>query len=336
MKIEHHITRLLYRHDCVIIPGLGGFIGNYAPATIHPTRHVFSPPSKSVLFNPHLQQNDGLLAGHVAACENISYEKALAGIEDFVFECREHIYKDQPVVFDNLGVIKAGEEGNLCFEPDTKVNYLEESFALPVFMFPPLRNNRRERRLQKKFTDRNTGAHARKRKVSPALILSSATLVLAALLVIFLNPYGILPEKAQQTAIVPVKEDFRAPETAHTSSPDHPDRTSQQLPAVDPSAGKDQTARSDEADVENMAAVEATRPVWCVIGGAFRYKENADKLVGTLRDKGYQARLAGITAAGLHMVSYYEDSNETVARQHLAAVKNEENPSAWLYKRPDM
>jgi cell division septation protein DedD len=334
MKIEHHITNLLYRHDCVIIPGLGGFIANYAPATIHPTRHIFTPPSKSVLFNPHLQQNDGLLASHMASCENIAYEKALAGIEDFVLECRERIYKDQPVVFDNLGIITAGKEGSLCFEPDTKVNYLEESFALPVFMFPPLRNSRREKRLQKKFTDRKASVHAGRRKVSTALILSSATVVLAVLLVIFLNPFGLLPERAHQTSIVPVKEDFRIPENIGSTSPAPPDQASRHQQEAEPPAGKDQAEHNEEATGENMEAAGTTGPVWCVIGGAFRYKENADKLVGTLRDKGYQARLAGITAAGLHMVSYYEDSDEAQARQHLAAVKNEENPSAWLYKRP--
>ncbi|MEC8853074.1 MAG: SPOR domain-containing protein, partial [Bacteroidota bacterium] len=34
--IEHYISDLLYLHDCVIIPGFGGFVGNKKSAFIHP------------------------------------------------------------------------------------------------------------------------------------------------------------------------------------------------------------------------------------------------------------------------------------------------------------
>ena len=51
MKVEKHISELLYDHDCVIIPELGGFVGNYTPAQIHPVRHTFTPPFKNIIFN---------------------------------------------------------------------------------------------------------------------------------------------------------------------------------------------------------------------------------------------------------------------------------------------
>jgi hypothetical protein len=36
MKIEQYISELLYKYDCVIVPGLGGFVANYKSATIQP------------------------------------------------------------------------------------------------------------------------------------------------------------------------------------------------------------------------------------------------------------------------------------------------------------
>ena len=51
MNIETYISDLLYRHDCVIIPGLGGIITNYRSAQIHPVSHKLQPPSKSIRFN---------------------------------------------------------------------------------------------------------------------------------------------------------------------------------------------------------------------------------------------------------------------------------------------
>ena len=50
MKMETYISELLYRHDCVILPGLGGFITNYRSAQIHPVSHTLRPPSKSISF----------------------------------------------------------------------------------------------------------------------------------------------------------------------------------------------------------------------------------------------------------------------------------------------
>jgi hypothetical protein len=36
MKLDHYISQLLFRYDCVIVPNLGGFVTNYKPATINP------------------------------------------------------------------------------------------------------------------------------------------------------------------------------------------------------------------------------------------------------------------------------------------------------------
>ena len=51
MNVEKHIGELLYDHNCVIVPDLGGFVANYAPAKIHPTQHTFTPPTKNIVFN---------------------------------------------------------------------------------------------------------------------------------------------------------------------------------------------------------------------------------------------------------------------------------------------
>ena len=57
-KIDKHINELLYNHDCVIVPEFGGFVTNYASAKIHPVQHTFTPPSKNIVFNKNLKNND--------------------------------------------------------------------------------------------------------------------------------------------------------------------------------------------------------------------------------------------------------------------------------------
>jgi len=84
MDIRVHIARLLEEHDCVILPGFGGFIGNYAPARIDPVSHSFIPPAKKILFNINLRQNDGLLYNRIVTDEGVSYADALILVNELI------------------------------------------------------------------------------------------------------------------------------------------------------------------------------------------------------------------------------------------------------------
>ena len=49
------VEKLLYKHDCVIIPGFGGFVCNMEHARIDQVTHVIIPPGKHIIFNPNLK-----------------------------------------------------------------------------------------------------------------------------------------------------------------------------------------------------------------------------------------------------------------------------------------
>src|SRR5690606_41196942 len=74
MGTEHYITELLYRYNCVVVPGFGAFLTQMKPAVINEATHSFSPPSKIVSFNGQLSSNDGLLVSYMADAEKRSYE----------------------------------------------------------------------------------------------------------------------------------------------------------------------------------------------------------------------------------------------------------------------
>ena len=69
--ITRHIADLLYNHECVIVPGLGGFIKAYHPARIVHATHEFRPPAGTVAFNAGLAGNDGQLANYIASTKHI-------------------------------------------------------------------------------------------------------------------------------------------------------------------------------------------------------------------------------------------------------------------------
>ena len=92
MQLSPYIKDLLYRYECVIIPGFGAFLANYTSATIDADSSTFYPPGKTISFNRQLQTNDGLLANYVASVEGTSYELALQKIRNFTDdECDKHI-----------------------------------------------------------------------------------------------------------------------------------------------------------------------------------------------------------------------------------------------------
>ncbi len=138
VDITAFIRELLFRHDCVIIPGFGGLIGNYTPARIDKSTSTFFPPVKQISFNRNLNQNDGLLIGKISGSAEISYVDAKNLVEDFVGDVRKKLNSGEKVVFDHIGSFTNNQEGNIQFEPDPSSNYHLDSYGLESFQWLPL------------------------------------------------------------------------------------------------------------------------------------------------------------------------------------------------------
>ena len=138
MDITAFIRELLFGHDCVIVPGFGGFIGNYTPARIDKNSGTFYPPVKQISFNRNLNHNDGLLIGKISGFSNMNYGDARNMIEEFVAELRKKLEKGEKIVFENIGSFVNNQEGNIQFEPDRNANYHLDSYGLESFQFLPL------------------------------------------------------------------------------------------------------------------------------------------------------------------------------------------------------
>jgi len=91
---------MFWDHDCVMLPGLGGFVCNPRSARFDEAKSEITPPSRDVLFNPRLTTNDGLLANELMRCHGVDYREALSAVESFVGFISEALDR---VVFDQLG-----------------------------------------------------------------------------------------------------------------------------------------------------------------------------------------------------------------------------------------
>jgi cell division septation protein DedD len=138
VDITAFIRELLFGHDCVIVPGFGGFIGNYTPARIDKPAGTFYPPVKQISFNRNLNHNDGLLIGRISNTSGMNYGDTRKLVEEFVSDIRKRLEKGEKIKFDNIGSFVNNHEGNIQFEPDRTVNYHLDSYGLEPFVCMPL------------------------------------------------------------------------------------------------------------------------------------------------------------------------------------------------------
>lgn len=107
-------------HNCVIIPDFGGFILNMEPAAFLSNGEIKSP-KHSIVFNPELNHNDGIIASYIAKDEKISYNAACKKIKEFVTVIKTNLKDGKTVSFGNLGSFTTDAEGNILFAQNRSI-----------------------------------------------------------------------------------------------------------------------------------------------------------------------------------------------------------------------
>ena len=127
-NIDPIIKELLVLHDCVIFPGLGGFVAQYASSSISDNNLTFKPPFKQILFNKNLTNNDGLLANSISKEWGISYEESVEKLSSLLFKINNEIKTNKQFSFEGIGILYE-VNGILNFKQQSE-NLLMESFGL--------------------------------------------------------------------------------------------------------------------------------------------------------------------------------------------------------------
>lgn len=135
LTIEQLIGDLLLQNNCVIIPSFGGFVAQQVSAKIDYKSGKAIPPSKSILFNKQLINNDGLLINELSKQTNKSYDKANIEVAEKVTQWNQIIQAGGRVELDRIGILYNDAENNLCFEQDRFFNLLLASFGLEQVRF---------------------------------------------------------------------------------------------------------------------------------------------------------------------------------------------------------
>ena len=116
ITLARHIELLLLEHDCIIVPGLGGFIANNASARYNENGdNLFLPPYRNIGFNQKLQANDGLLVQAYMVAYDASYPDAYKQMEMDIADVLFELDTDGSYELPNIGVLHKGINGIITF-----------------------------------------------------------------------------------------------------------------------------------------------------------------------------------------------------------------------------
>ena len=116
ISLSKHIEILLLNHDCVIVPGLGGFIANQASARIDDNdSHNFLPPYRTIGFNRDLSVNDGLLVQSYMQAYDAAYPEALLQMEKDINQMTVQLDTVGSYTLNGIGTLNKNLDGSLSF-----------------------------------------------------------------------------------------------------------------------------------------------------------------------------------------------------------------------------
>ena len=135
MHLAPYIETLLEERNFVILPGFGAFEpGAYLGISINENGELL-PPKRAVSFNPHLSNDDSVLATVIASKELLEVDDAKAKLKALVFEWKSTLNKDGALVVEGLGRF---EKANGLIQLITEDSELKlGSFGLPAVAPPP-------------------------------------------------------------------------------------------------------------------------------------------------------------------------------------------------------
>jgi len=338
LSIDLYLKDLLFEFDCVIIPGFGGFIMQSNPARIDQVKHRIHPPYRYPSFNSLLIHDDGLLISRIARAGSMSYHDAGQIVHEYAAQLKKKLSRGESIRIIGLGEISGSADGGIFFRPDYSINYHPGVYGMIAVKLSPIVNQPVSGRLISRPVDRPVNDF---RKKKPATV--KWTLALSLPVIIFLL-YGIIfPASIQKiytnyagVFIELFHHEGSKPITKQDVIDIKPLKTQEMVPAPEPVVIQQPVIENTpviEPEITTTTTSVGQSPVkYFIIGGCFEKKENADKFLAQLIEKGYEAEQAGITKKGHARISYRSFSEREPALLYLKKIKEEENPGAWLLK----
>lgn len=314
MELERHIESLLLHNDCVMVPGMGGFISHYVPARYEESENTFLPPYRSLGFNPQLRLNDSLLVQSYMAVHGISYEEATEMVKQAVDEVTSTLHHTGRYEFASLGVFTINNEGNIEFEPKEAGVLSPTLYGLDLFEFRTLAN---QAHLDSLSEDEEPYIRIKVRTLKT--VAASAAAVFLGVLMVAGTFFGSGKNTFSQAGIVSISKMLPSPTTEENQEQDMtaPFTTLAQTPAIA------EESASEESPVANGYSMVLA----CKIP-----RSNAEQFARPIRDKGYEVEVIGSEAESMVVYGNYPTNQQAYAA--LQQLRGESAfTNAWILHR---
>lgn len=325
MQFENLIKDLLYSNDCVVLPGLGGFIAKYKGATLNTNLHTIYPPQKTIGFNPQIKENDGLLVSALCALNNCSYSEGKAELDTWVKEQWNTLLRGEKLSWKGIGILFQDRLGKIQFIPDSKGNFSVESFGLEKIILVPV-----ERDIQEPAVAEVSVLEKRAAQGSKWIWKAAAVLALPILGVgIFALSHKIESTDWQYASFKLLGTKSRIATYTPETSRSIPTYTVTEESEIITTPTFIESTEIAPVRTEELAITSTNNKKYEIIVGAFAVSDNAKRLVKELRKKGFNASLSS-KKGNLQLVSSGSVDNYEEALQELDQAKTEISSSSWL------
>lgn len=310
MRIDQSISQLLYRYQCVTIPGFGAFLTEIKSAELVELSNTFYPPKKVISFNVNVKNNDGLLANHIAQTERLSFAEASEQIEETVQNWKKELQNSNSVSLKNIGKLSLNSENNIIFEPLESSNYLTAAFGLASFISPPVK---------REFYKNQVAVLEEKAPIqfTPEKRAAQPWLKYVAIFAVGLGMAGFFGNQwyqkkiATETLLVEkaVQEKIEAKIQQATFFIENP------ISSV--------SMTIDEAITEEVLNYH-------VVAGAFRNEDNATRATQELINLGYKAKKLDANKHGLFPVLIGSYASMEAANEAKISIQSTHTKDAWI------
>ena len=319
-NIDPIIKELLVLHDCVIFPGLGGFVAQYASSSISDNNLTFKPPFKQILFNKNLTNNDGLLANSISKEWGISYEESVEKLSSLLFKINNEIKTNKQFSFEGIGILYE-VNGILNFKQQSE-NLLMESFGLRSINMNDFLSHSSEGKII-----------SIKSKSDVKQIIKNSSVAAAVIVLLFYSAW------------IPLKTNLFNRDSDFSYSDLNPFTFSKRKPSQEiksnlvhkvPLSSENTVSKSlikTKKEIKKPISISLNNKTksfsYEVIIGSFEEEKNAKNLIKKLRKKSFKARQLPFFKQ-LFRVSAGKFSNKKNAVEYQKQIKKKLHISSWI------
>lgn len=349
ISLARHIELLLLEHDCVIVPGLGGFIANYADALYsREGEHIFLPPYRTIGFNQQLQVNDGLLVQSYMAAYDTSYPFASLQLEQDLEKMLIELDMKGEYELENLGVLKKGLNQNIVFTAQDSSALTPPLYGLYSYEMLPLQRILQEREIEQNIqaassmgltnTDNEFKVVSKKKHHDVVIRINRHWLdfgisVAAAVVLFFCFSYPALKNSSTDTDTVvaafnPMGKTDIPQKTFEVNKPIKEDVTTTSLEKTNPTTPTN-VAKQHEAS--NETEITTTAPKYVIVLASYVSHTNAEMFIQNLAKSGLtEGRY--VREGKVSRILYSGYQTEAEAQTALRALRQQSNDfaKAWI------